>query len=113
MLPLFIFILILLWPQHSCVMVILRARNFGTHEKLGVLPLAIIVFYNVSGGPFGVETSVRAGGNFFALLGFLVMPIIWSLAEALIRFFLSDTKDAFAASAPLVSPSRSRHHHGG
>ena len=54
-----------------------------THEKLGVLPLAIIVFYNVSGGPFGVETSVRAGGNFFALLGFLVMPIIWSLAEAL------------------------------
>lgn len=54
-----------------------------THEKLGVLPLAIIVFYNVSGGPFGVETSVRSGGNFFALLGFLVMPIIWSTAEAL------------------------------
>jgi len=54
-----------------------------THEKLGVLPLAIIVFYNVSGGPFGVETSVRAGGNFFALLGFLVLPLIWSAQEAL------------------------------
>mmetsp|Transcript_38365 Transcript_38365/g.79775 ORF Transcript_38365/g.79775 Transcript_38365/m.79775 type:complete len:600 (-) Transcript_38365:162-1961(-) len=54
-----------------------------THEKLGVLPLAIIVFYNVSGGPFGVETSVRAGGNFFALLGFLVMPFLWSMQEAL------------------------------
>jgi len=56
---------------------------FVNHEKLGVLPLAIIVFYNVSGGPFGVETSVRAGGAFFALLGFLVMPFIWSVNEAL------------------------------
>lgn len=55
-----------------------------THEKLGVLPLAVIVFYNVSGGPFGLETSVRAGGNFFALLGFLVMPLVWSMQEALI-----------------------------
>ena len=53
------------------------------HEKLGVLPLAIIVFYNVSGGPFGLETSVRAGGPFFALLGFLVMPFVWSVNEAL------------------------------
>lgn len=52
-------------------------------EKLGVLPLAIMVFYSVSGGPFGCETSVRAGGNFFALLGFLVMPFVWSLQEAL------------------------------
>jgi hypothetical protein len=52
-------------------------------EKLGVLPLAILVFYNVSGGPFGIESSVRSGGNFFALLGFLVMPFIWSAQEAL------------------------------
>jgi hypothetical protein len=56
---------------------------FTSHEKLGVLPLAVIVFYNVSGGPFGIETSVRAGGNFFALLGFLIMPFIWSAQEAL------------------------------
>jgi len=53
------------------------------HEKLGIWPLAILVFYNVSGGPFGVESSVRAGGNFFALLGFLVMPLVWSVPEAL------------------------------
>jgi amino acid transporter len=56
---------------------------FTSQHKLGVLPLAVIVFYNVSGGPFGVETSVRAGGNFYALLGFLVMPFVWSLQEAL------------------------------
>lgn len=53
------------------------------HEKLGVLPLAVLVFYNVSGGPFGLETSVRSGGNFFALLGFLIMPLVWSCQEAL------------------------------
>lgn len=62
-----------------------------THEKLGMLPLAILVFYNVSGGPFGVETSVRAGGNFFALLGFLIMPLIWSAQEALMTAELGTT----------------------
>jgi hypothetical protein len=39
----------------------------------------------VSGGPFGVEDSVRAGGGpLLALLGFIVLPIFWSLPEALI-----------------------------
>lgn len=38
----------------------------------------------VSGGPFGVEASVRAGGNFYALLGFLVVPLVWSMQEAAI-----------------------------
>jgi len=45
-------------------------------EKLGVTLLAVIVFYSVSGGPFGVEASVRAAGNFYTLLGFLVAPFI-------------------------------------
>jgi len=53
-------------------------------EKLGVLSMAVLVFYNVSGGPFGIETTVRAGGNLYALLGFLVMPLVWSLPEALV-----------------------------
>lgn len=52
-------------------------------EKLGVISMAILVFYNVSGGPFGIETTVRAGGNLYALLGFLIMPFVWSLQEAL------------------------------
>mmetsp|Transcript_25676 Transcript_25676/g.56490 ORF Transcript_25676/g.56490 Transcript_25676/m.56490 type:complete len:260 (-) Transcript_25676:3602-4381(-) len=52
-------------------------------EKLGVLSMAVLIFYSVSGGPFGIETTVRAGGNFYALLGFLVMPLVWSLQEAL------------------------------
>lgn len=51
---------------------------------LGVLPLAMIVFYNVSGGPFGVEQSVRSAGFFVSILGFLIMPLVWSIPEALI-----------------------------
>jgi hypothetical protein len=57
------------------------AAEHSNHRKLGVLPLAVIVFYNVSGGPFGVETAVRAGGNLFALLGFVIGPLVWSVQE--------------------------------
>ena len=53
-------------------------------KKLTLLPLAIIVFYNVSGGPFGIEPSIHSAGNFFAILGFIIGPFIWSIPEALI-----------------------------
>uniref|UniRef100_A0A7S4AQH2 Uncharacterized protein n=1 Tax=Pseudo-nitzschia australis TaxID=44445 RepID=A0A7S4AQH2_9STRA len=59
-------------------------RHFtSSPEKLGVVSMAVVIFYNVSGGPFGIETTVRAGGNFYAILGFLIMPFVWSLQEAL------------------------------
>ncbi|WOL10478.1 putative polyamine transporter isoform X1 [Canna indica] len=54
-------------------------------KKLSVLPLIALIFYNVSGGPFGVEDSVSAGGGpLLSLVGFLVFPLLWSLPEALI-----------------------------
>ncbi|KAF2308905.1 hypothetical protein GH714_023351 [Hevea brasiliensis] len=53
-------------------------------KKVSVLPLVFLIFYEVSGGPFGVEDSVQAAGPLLALLGFLVFPIIWSIPEALI-----------------------------
>ncbi|KAH7575384.1 hypothetical protein ACOSQ2_005352 [Xanthoceras sorbifolium] len=53
--------------------------------KLTVLPLIALIFYDVSGGPFGVEDSVRAGGGpLLSLLGFLIFPLIWSIPEALV-----------------------------
>lgn len=56
-----------------------------SNPKLTILPLIALIFYEVSGGPFGVEDSVRAGGGpLLSLLGFLVFPIIWSIPEALI-----------------------------
>ncbi|XP_077233780.1 amino acid permease family protein [Tasmannia lanceolata] len=55
------------------------------NPKLTVLPLIALIFYEVSGGPFGVEDSVRAGGGpLLSLLGFIIFPLIWSLPEALI-----------------------------
>ncbi|XP_015083264.1 probable polyamine transporter At1g31830 [Solanum pennellii] len=53
-------------------------------RKVSVLPLLFLIFYEVSGGPFGVEDTVRAAGPLLALLGFLVFPFIWSVPEALI-----------------------------
>ena len=44
----------------------------------------MIVFYSVSGGPFGIEEAVRAGGAFYTLIGLLVLPLVWSIPEALV-----------------------------
>ena len=53
-------------------------------QKVSIIPLIFLIFYEVSGGPFGVEDTVRAAGPLLALLGFLVFPFIWSVPEALI-----------------------------
>jgi hypothetical protein len=53
-------------------------------QYLGMMPLAMLVFYNVSGGPFGIEESVRSAGFFFSIMGFLLMPLIWSVPESLV-----------------------------
>uniref|UniRef100_A0A7I4DY35 Uncharacterized protein n=1 Tax=Physcomitrium patens TaxID=3218 RepID=A0A7I4DY35_PHYPA len=55
-----------------------------TRPKLGLVPLVALIFYEVSGGPFGVEDSVKAGGPLLAIVGFLVFPFVWSIPEALI-----------------------------
>ncbi|CAK7329450.1 unnamed protein product [Dovyalis caffra] len=53
-------------------------------QKVSILPLVFLIFYEVSGGPFGVEDSVQAAGPLLALIGFLLFPFIWSIPEALI-----------------------------
>lgn len=63
-----------------------------SNPKLTLLPLIALIFYQVSGGPFGVEDSVRAGaGPLLSLLGFFIFPIIWSIPEALITAELATT----------------------
>ncbi|CAD6246777.1 unnamed protein product [Miscanthus lutarioriparius] len=47
-------------------------------------PLVFLIFYEVSGAPFGIEDSVRAAGPLLAILGFLLFALIWSIPEALI-----------------------------
>ncbi|WOK92711.1 putative polyamine transporter [Canna indica] len=53
-------------------------------RKVSIIPLVFLIFYEVSGGPFGIEDSVQAAGPLLAILGFLIFPFIWSVPEALI-----------------------------
>jgi amino acid transporter len=60
------------------------ARTVNQIKKITVLPLVFLIFYEVSGGPFGIEDSVKAAGPLLAIVGFIVFPFIWSIPEALI-----------------------------
>ena len=51
--------------------------------ELGLLPLVAILFFNVSGGPYGVEDAVGSLGPGLALLLLVVTPLVWSLPVSL------------------------------
>ncbi|GKV52964.1 hypothetical protein SLEP1_g59514 [Rubroshorea leprosula] len=53
------------------------------YQNVSIIPLVFLIFYEVSGGSFGVEDSVRAAGPLLALVGFLILPFVWSVPEAL------------------------------
>jgi amino acid transporter len=53
-------------------------------RELGVATLAAIVFFNVSGGPYGLEDLVSAFGPGLSLLLLIVTPVLWSLPVALV-----------------------------
>ena len=62
-----------------------KPREEGHHsQKLGAVAVATLVFYKVSGGPFGCEPAVKAAGAFYALLGYALFPFIWCLPEVMI-----------------------------
>ncbi|KAF7063104.1 hypothetical protein CFC21_069634 [Triticum aestivum] len=52
--------------------------------KVSMVPLVFLIFYEVSGGPFGIEDSVKAAGPLLAIVGFLLFALIWSIPEVLI-----------------------------
>jgi amino acid transporter len=53
-------------------------------RELGVVPLAAVVFFNVSGGPYGIEDVVPAFGPGLALLLLVLTPLVWSLPVSLV-----------------------------
>uniref|UniRef100_A0A2P2MYI6 Uncharacterized protein n=1 Tax=Rhizophora mucronata TaxID=61149 RepID=A0A2P2MYI6_RHIMU len=53
-------------------------------RKLALIPLVFLIFFSVSGGPYGEEDAVGAAGPLWAILGFLLFPFIWSVPEALV-----------------------------
>mmetsp|Transcript_23300 Transcript_23300/g.41763 ORF Transcript_23300/g.41763 Transcript_23300/m.41763 type:complete len:176 (+) Transcript_23300:47-574(+) len=58
-------------------------------STLTAFVLAVILFFNAGGGPFGVEPSLKAAGNFYAIIGFAAMPFLWALPEAVMTYELS------------------------
>ena len=52
-------------------------------RELGLLSLAAVVFFNVSGGPYGVEDAVSTFGPGLTLLLLALTPVLWSLPVAL------------------------------
>ena len=86
------------WPARTCVP---EPRRGGpappsdlsarSQPRLMVLPIITFIFYDVSGGPFGIEDSVRAGGALPLLLlllfllvaeGFLVAAVAGQATRA-------------------------------
>ncbi|XP_047313810.1 probable polyamine transporter At3g13620 [Impatiens glandulifera] len=60
-------------------------------NKLALLPLIFLIYFEVAGGPYGEESAVGAAGPLYAILGFLIFPFIWSIPEALITAELATT----------------------
>lgn len=52
-------------------------------KKMGVVSLALITYFNVSGGPWGSEPIVAACGPFIGILATLIFPFVWCLPLAL------------------------------
>ena len=57
-------------------------------KKIGLASLVVLIYYEVSGGPFGIEDIVRAGGPLYAILGFSLF-FVWVIPEALVTAELS------------------------
>jgi amino acid transporter len=55
----------------------------GLKRQLGLLPLAAVFFFNVAGGPYGIEDVVPSFGPGMTLILLLVTPLLWSLPVAL------------------------------
>ncbi|CAL9083629.1 unnamed protein product [Musa acuminata var. zebrina] len=53
-------------------------------NKLTLLPLIFLIYFEVAGGPYGAEPAVQAAGALYALLGFLIFPFVWSIPESLV-----------------------------
>lgn len=65
-----------------------KATN-NNKKPLTLIPLIFLIYFEVSGGPYGEELAVKAAGPLLAILGFLIFPLIWSIPEALVTAELS------------------------
>lgn len=52
-------------------------------RQLKMLPLVGIIFFSVSGGPFGLEESISSGGAGMTMLMLLVIPVVFGIPVSL------------------------------
>src|SRR3989338_8056993 len=61
------------------------------NKKAKFFTLIPIIFFSVSGGPYGLEEIVSSVGPINALLLILILPLIWTIPETMIVAELSST----------------------
>ena len=61
----------------------LSARNAKT-RTLGVTGVALITYFNVCGGPWGIEEVVSDAGPLPGIIGLAIFPLLWALPVALV-----------------------------
>jgi amino acid transporter len=54
-------------------------------RQIRTLPLVALIYFSVSGGPFGLETAISSSGAGMALVLIVVVPIIFSVPCALMN----------------------------
>src|SRR5262249_46940693 len=59
-------------------------RTMRLRRTLTTLPLVFVLFFNVSGGPFTIESLVAQVGPGVGILILVAIPLVWSLPETLI-----------------------------
>lgn len=79
-----------------------QANAKQAQKKLKLLGLVLLIFYGVSGGPFGLELIVKAGGPFYALTGFSLL-LVWALPEALMTAELATAMPEASGSVAWVT----------
>ena len=59
------------------------------NKKVKFLSLIPIIYFSVSGGPYGLEEIVSSVGPLLTLVLILVLPVVWTIPEAMIVAELS------------------------
>jgi amino acid transporter len=59
------------------------ARLPPTIRKIAVLPLAAVIFFTVSGGPYGIEPLIGFAGS-YAIPLLIIVPILWDIPTILV-----------------------------
>ena len=58
-------------------------------RTVGLLGSVLLLYFNVSGGPFGAEPLISSAGPLVGLVSMLVFPFVWSLQSAFVTAELS------------------------